>query len=143
MKTKAQIEQEIAEIVGRGTALVRTHDVTEHLLRESAEGPGDLPSLVAKASPARNISTTPSLATALRSIAANADLTMGFMSKPLAYSKAMPHGRREHANLIRLIKGGYVRVCEVAKPPPPGSIAYRDARYGERHYVLHVGSCEE
>lgn len=33
MKTKAQIEQEIAEIVGRRTALVRTHDVTERLGR--------------------------------------------------------------------------------------------------------------
>jgi hypothetical protein len=55
---------------------------------------------------------------------------MGFISKPLAYSSAMRGSKREHAKLIRLIKGGYVHVCEVDAVPPSGSIARRDSPYG-------------
>jgi len=73
---------------------------------------------VATARPAKDVAGTPSLAAALSSLGSRHDRSMGFISKPLAYSRAMPHGKREHANLIRLIKGGYVRVCEVATAPP-------------------------
>ena len=142
---KQQIEEDITRIVAssnpRQASTPRTRDVTASLLRESAEGPGELPRLVAKARPAKNIAETPTLAATLSNLSSRHDRSMGFVSKPLAYSSAMRVSKREHANLIRLIKGGYVHVCEVDAAPPSGSVASRDAPYGDRHYVLHVGPC--
>lgn len=139
---KSKIAREIDEFLSTKEApLEGTRDVTARLLQESAVGPGPQPLLVAKAAPAKNISQTPTLAATLADLQSRDDRSMGFISKVLAYSKAMPYSKREHANLIRLIKGGYVHVCEVFAPPPPGSFAARDAPYGDRYYVLHVGPC--
>jgi hypothetical protein len=112
--------------------------LTAVMLRDASVGPGDLPRLVATAKPARDVAKTPTLATTLANLRAKSDRSVGFVSKALAYSRAMPHSKREHANLIRLIKGGYVRVGEVAGPPPEGSSARRDAPYGDRYYELIV-----
>lgn len=49
--------------------------------------------------------------------------------------------KRDHTNLIRLIKGGHVRVCEVPGPPPAGTVAHRETPDAYRYYVLHVGAC--
>jgi hypothetical protein len=116
-----------------------SRDVTSHLLNESSNGPGEQVRRVATAKPAKSVPE--SLVSLLDNLRARDDNTMGFISKPLAYSKLMPPGKRDHANLIRLIKGGHVHVCEVAGAPPDGSTARRDAPYGDRYYVLHVGPC--
>jgi len=143
-KTKREIAREVDELLAGIRAKVplsETRDVTARLLRESAEGPGEMPQLVAAARPATNVAATPTLAVTLANLSARYDRSMGYISKPLAYSSAMRGSKREHANLIRLIKGGYVHVCEVNAPPPFDSIARRDSPYSDRHYVLHVGSC--
>ena len=144
------LAQEISHVIQSGAYIVgapaaktarassKPDALTESLLRESSQGPGDLPRLVATAKPARNIEKTPSLAATLSDLRAKYDRSLGFISKPLAYGRAMRHSKREHANLIRLIKGGYVRVVEVAGPPPEGSDAKRDAPYGDRYYELRV-----
>lgn len=137
-KTPAQLDREIAEFLAE-PPLAETRDVTAKLLSDASYGPGDLPRLVASAKPARELTAT--LAATLESLRRRADRSVGFVSKALAYSKAMPSSKREHANLIRLIKGGYVHVCEVAGAPPPDSIARRDSPYGTSYYVLYVGSC--
>ena len=59
------------------------------------------------------------------------------MSKALAYSRQVRYlKKRDHANLIRLVKGGYVRVYEVTGSPPPGSLAWEEAPHTNRYYVL-------
>lgn len=138
-KTAAQLDHEISEFLAE-PPLAETRDVTTQLLSEASYGPGDLPRLVAAAKPAREL--TPTLAVTLESLRRRSDRSVGFISKALAYSKAMPNSRREHANLIRLIKGGYVHVCAMTGAPPLGSSALRDSPYGtSQYYVLHVGSC--
>ncbi len=144
-KTRREIGREVDELLAGIKAKVPlsgTRDVTARLLHESAEGPGDLPHLVAKARPAKDVANTPTLAATLADLSSRYDNSMGFISKPLAYSKAARYsGKREHANLIRLIKGGYVHVCEVLAAPPSNSLAWQDARYGDHYYVLHGGPC--
>lgn len=143
-KTSHAIAREVDELLALIKAKVPLsgeRDVTARLLRESAEGPGDLPHLVAKARPAKNVADAPTLAVTLSDLSSRYDRSMGFISKPLAYSRAVRGSKREHANLIRLIKGGYVHVCEVEAAPPLDSIAHRDAPYAKRYYVLHVGPC--
>lgn len=143
-KTRREIAREVDELLAAIKAKVPlsgTRNVTAQLLRESAEGPGDLPHLVATARPAKNITEVPTLVATLLNLSARHDRSMGYISKPLAYSRAVRGSKREHANLIRLIKGGYVHVCEVDAPPPSDSIARCDVPYSDRHYVLHVGSC--
>jgi hypothetical protein len=121
----------------RGETHASSDDVTAQLLRDSSTPPGELPLLVAKAKAARDVSKTPSLQATLANFRSSPDHTMGFISKALAYSKAMPSSKREHANLIRLIKGGHVRIYEVRGSSPPGSIARRDSPYGnDRFYEL-------
>lgn len=136
-KDSAQLEREVEQLL-LGALPAGSRDVTQVLLRDSSSGPGELPRLVARAQPARELA--PTLVAALASLRARPDLSVGFVSKPLAYSRSMPHGKRDHANLIRLIKGGHVRVYEVSTRPPSGSAAHRDSPYGDRYYVLHVGS---
>ena len=143
-KTRREIAREVDELLAAIKAKVPlsgTRDVTARLLSESAEGPGELPRLVATARPAKNVTETPTLAATLSNLSSRYDRSMGFISKPLAYSHAVRGSKREHANLIRLIKGGYVHVCEVNAAPPLNSIAHRDSPYGDRYYVLHVGPC--
>ena len=143
-----RIEQEIAEILARPSVArvdpsdppIESRDITERLLRDASFGPGEKPRLVASAKPARNL--TPTLADVLRRLADSTDRSFGHVSKALAYSKVMPLGKRDHANLIRLIKGGYVHACEVLRAPPPGSGAHRDSPHASSYYVLHIGPCE-
>lgn len=113
-------------------------DVTAEVLRDSSYGPGELVQLVAKAKPAKNVEATPTLAAALSRFRTQNDRTMGYISKPLAYSRAMPRGKRDHADLIRLIKGGYVHVRKMMESPPDGSTARREAPYGLGYYELHL-----
>jgi hypothetical protein len=143
-KTNADIAREIDDrmLATSEDPIAGSRDVTARLLSDSAYGPGPLSRLVASAKPAKNVSQTPSLMAALSALRSRGDRSMGFVSMALAYSKAMPIGKRDHANLIRLIKGGYVRVCEVLGPPEPGGVAFRDARYADRHYMIHVGPCD-
>lgn len=119
----------------------RVRDVTDDVLRDSSSGPGKYAQRVATAKPAHDI--TPTLAEALAKLERSSDRSMGFISKPLAYSKAMPSSSREHSNVIRLIKARHVVVCQVDGPPPAGSNAHRDSPYGERYYLLRLGSCGE
>jgi hypothetical protein len=124
----------------------KVRDVTAELLVDSATGPGKYTQRVAGALPARK--QTPSLMATLAAFEARHDKTMGRISKPLAYSKAMPAGARDHGNLIRLIKGGQIAVCAVTGPPPRASVAHRDAPYyaGDAntpngYYILRIGAC--
>lgn len=133
-----KLDREIAEFLAE-PPLAETRDVTQSLLSDSANGPGELPRLVATAKPAREL--TPSLVDTLEGLRLRPDRSVGFISKALAYSKAMPSSKREHANLIRLIKGGFVHVCAVSGAPPSDSLARRDSPYSTSYYVLHIGSC--
>ncbi len=113
-------------------------EITADLLRDASYGPGEYVARVASAKPATDLQGSPTLAAALEQLRRQPDRTMGFISKALAYSKAMPHGKRDHANLIRLIKGGFVKVRKVNGPPPEGSTAWRDARHGNHYYELYL-----
>jgi hypothetical protein len=113
-------------------------ETTAELLRDASYGTGEYVARVATAKPATDLQASPTLAVALEKLRRQSDRTMGLISKALAYSKAMPSGKRDHANLIRLIKGGFVKVRKINSPPPEGSTAWRDARYGNRHYELYL-----
>lgn len=119
----------------------KLRDVTQQLIEKSSStsNPGAKAALFRRAAPAKKL--TPSLAKTLASWERKPDRTMGFTSNPLIYSGAMPRGAREHANTIRLIKGGHLRVCEVLEPPPVGSTAKRDSPYGDRYYLIRPGAC--
>jgi len=109
--------------------------VTAEVLRDSSHGPGAATKRVSLARPARE--QTPQLMELLASWERRDDKTMGSISKPLAYSRALPTSLRDHSNLIRLIKGGHLRVYEIAGPPPEGSVAKLDSPYGNlRHYII-------
>ncbi len=141
MARNRRMDEEIREFLAE-PPLASTTDVTQHLLQDSSQGPGEQPRLVASAKPATDVSRTPTLAAALQKLRATPDRTIGFISKPLAYGRLFRYlGKRDHANLIRLIKGGYAHVCEVKGPPPEGSNARVDSPYGDRYYVLHLGAC--
>lgn len=141
MSSKSQIDREIEAFVAEAPH-AGSRDVTRNLLDYSSQGSGERPRLVASARPAREL--TPTLSSALDRLRATPDRTMGYTSKPLAYSGPFRYlGKRDHTNLIRLIRGGCVHVCEVLGAPPHGSVAYRDSPYGDRYYVLHLGPCGE
>ncbi len=117
--------------------MARVEDVTGDLIRHTA-GPGDYVKRVQQARPA--FSLTPTLAAFLEKLRAPSDKTVGRVSNVLAYGKTITGPRPSyHTNMIRLIKGGHVQVCEVAAPPPAGSNAHRDTPYGDRFYFLKVG----
>jgi hypothetical protein len=113
-----------------------SRDVTAELLRDSSQGPGEYVARVARAKPAKAL--TPTLTDTLARVLARVDNTMGFTSKALAYSSAMRHSKSEHTNIIRLLKGGHLRVVEIGAPPPHGTTAHRDSPYGDRYYVLEA-----
>lgn len=117
------------------------NNVTARLLEDSANGPGETSRLVATTKGVAKIAAGSQLEAALAKLRASRDLTMGFISKPLAYSAQMPrHSKRDHANLIKLIKGGHVHIVEIYGKPPAGSIAHRDSPYGDRYYELRIGA---
>lgn len=117
--------------------MARVEDVTGYLIR-SAAGPGDYVKRVQQAKPA--FSLTPTLTALLEKLRAPGDKTVGHISNTLAYGKAITGPRPSyHTNMIRLIKGGHVQVCEVSAPPPAGSNAHRETPYANRFYFLKVG----
>lgn len=111
-------------------------DVTHELLRESSSGPGEVVARVAKAKPAKEL--TEQLASLLAWFSApNQDNSIGYISKPLAYGALFRHQmKRFHADTIRLLKGGYLRVVLVPGPPLDGTLAKRDAPYGTKWYMI-------
>lgn len=119
--------------------MARVTDVTGRLIHE-AYGPGENPKRVRDAKPAFKL--TPALVAFLEAWRRPSDKTVGFVSQPLAYARTITGSRKSyHTNMVRLIKGGNINICEVHAPPPEGSNAFRDARYGDRFYFLKAGSC--
>lgn len=120
--------------------MARAEDVTERLVREAAYGPGDRPKRVRETKGAVKLS--PSLQTFYDSWKAPSDKTIGFISNALAYSRSVERGSASnHKNMLRLIKGGHIRVCEVGATPPLGSNAAKDTPQSGRFYVLRAGAC--
>lgn len=118
-------------------------DVTAELL-DRVSGPGPYVALVKRAKGAKNL--TPALTATLAKVLANDDRTFGAISNALAYSRTLrSYGKSGHANLIRLIKGGHLRIIRHDGSPPPGSNARRDAPYdspygGVWYYELQAAS---
>lgn len=106
--------------------MARVEDVTEYVLRDSASGPGDQPARVAKAKPAKTL--TPTLEKTLVEWQRKHDRSIGYTSKALAYGFRYIKPA-QHSNMIRLIKGGHLRVCRVFASPPPNSEAHRGSPY--------------
>jgi hypothetical protein len=126
---------------GAPTTAVR--DVTEEEIRKSSEAAYGATNRkrVAEAAGARKL--TPTLQAFFDEWKVRGGKTIGFISGALAYGAAMQgHAPARHKNLVRLIKGGHIRVCEVRATPPEDSLARRDSPYGtEKFFVLHPGSC--
>jgi hypothetical protein len=141
-KSPEQIKAEIDEAIHRSEVLRRYSptrpqgalDVTSEVLAESSQGPGEHVLRVAKAKPARDL--TPTTFQALIDWLRRDDKTIGFISKPLAYSRALPSSKSEHSNIIRVIRGRHLRVYRVNGSPPIGSRAHRDSPYGDRYYII-------
>jgi hypothetical protein len=111
----------------------RVEDATEYVLKDSSYGPGENSARVAKAKPAKTL--TPTLQATLDEWNRKSDRSIGYTSKALAYGfKFMP--KSTHANMVRLVKGGHLKVCRVNAPPPPGSNAFSGSRYGESYYII-------
>jgi hypothetical protein len=110
-------------------------DVTEKLL-QNCSGPGEYVRRVLAAKPVKTL--TPTLSRTLDELRSSSDLTMGFVSNVLAYSELMRKSKSWNRDLIRLIKGGFVRVMLVSECPSPGYRAFREAPYGDWYYVLEV-----
>ncbi|MBV8722249.1 MAG: hypothetical protein JO277_08875 [Candidatus Eremiobacteraeota bacterium] len=117
--------------------MARVEDVTGYLIRNTS-GPGDYVKRVQQTKPAFRL--TPSLEAFLEKLRAPSDKTIGRISNTLAYARAITGSKPSyHTNMIRLIKGGNIQVCEVAAPPPAGSNAHRETPYNDRFYFLKVG----
>jgi hypothetical protein len=139
-KIGSQLQREIDEalsvdVVGSGSGASTTNDVTSRLLA-SCSGPGEYVKRVHEARPAKSL--TPSLRKLLDQLRNERDLTIGRISNPLAYGGWRLHSKSRHRDVIRLIKGGFVRVVEVNEPPDLGTMARRDSPYGDRYYRLEV-----
>lgn len=118
----------------------RIEDVTEHEIQK-VSGPGDRVKRVNQAKPAKKI--TPSLRETLERWNRQHDKSLGFTSNMLAYGFDYAFAKpREHANMIRLIKGGHLRVCRIDAPPPPGSNAKRHSPYSDRYFIIR-DSCPQ
>lgn len=117
--------------------MARVEDVTGYLIRHTA-GPGEHVKRVQDARPAFNM--TPTLIKFMEAWRRPSDKTVGHISNPLAYAKAITGPRKSyHANMARLIKGGSILLCEVQAPPPPGSNAHRETPYSSRFYFMKAG----
>lgn len=113
-------------------------DVTDKLLGDIRYAiRGDDVKRVQNAAPAKSI--TPALEAELDRLRdPRTDCTMGYISNALAYANSLRRDKRRHANIIRLIKGGFVRVVRVDGSPPAGSHAAHDARFSHSYYKLEV-----
>ena len=111
----------------------RVEDVTEYVLRDSSQGPGDNPARVSKAKGAKTL--TPTLQVTLDEWNRTSDRSLGYTSKALAYGFRYMKPST-HSNMLRLIKGGHLKVCRVHARPPSGSNAYSGSPYGESYYII-------
>lgn len=110
----------------------RVEDVTEEQIA-SVSGPGEKVKLVRDAKPATKL--TPTLQQTLDEWNRKSDKSLGLISNVLAYGFRFTKPR-EHSNLIRLIKGGKLRLCRVHAPPLDGSNAKSSSPYSDRYYIL-------
>lgn len=118
--------------------MARVQDVTGELIHHTM-GPGDYVKRVHNTRPA--FSLTPTLSAFFEKFREPSDKTIGRISNPLAYARAITGSKASyHTNMIRLIKGGHIQMCEVAAPAPAGSNAHRDAPYGDRFYFMRAGN---
>ena len=113
-------------------------DRTAYVVEDSSNGPGPYVKRVAQTKGAKVVSE--GMQRVLDSIEHNPDQTIGFVSKALAYGVPTT-SKIHHANLVRLVKGGHVSICEVDGKPPSGSRAAKTAPYGDRYYVMRRGAC--
>lgn len=108
-------------------------DETDYCIHDASNGPGDTVARVAKAKPAKAL--TPTLQKTLDNWNRKSDRSIGHTSKALAYGfRFMP--KSEHNNMIRLIKGGHLKVCRIEGKPPEGSNAKSGSPYSDRYYVI-------
>lgn len=108
-------------------------DRTEYALRTTA-GPGDYVARVTRAVPMTKL--TPAGAAQLAAWNARHDRTLPYVSNVLAYGFSTFAKPQWHSGMIRLIKGGHLRLCRVNGAPPVGSEARRSSPYGESYYLL-------
>jgi hypothetical protein len=121
--------------------MARVTDVTAELLHDT-HGPGDYVKRVHTAKPARALS--PTLAAFYEKWRASGDKTVGRVSNALAYAKPITGSRPSyHTNMIRLIKGGHIHVCQVEAKAPEGSAARRDDPWQSqnRFLLLQPNAC--
>jgi len=78
---------------------------------------------------------TPTLQATLDEWNRRADKSLPFVSRVLAYGFRYMKPS-QHANMIRLIKGKHLRLCQVSAPPPEGSNARRETPYSDHFYLL-------
>lgn len=113
-------------------------DVTEKLLLEvergaylAASSPGTRRAL--RAASAKKLDAN--LRAELEILCREYDRTMGYVSRVLIYSRIF-RTPKQHSNLLRLIKGGFIRIVQVDEPPPSDTRAKRESPYSDRYFVL-------
>jgi hypothetical protein len=117
-----------------------TEDVTEALLNDYGVGFGELSAMMKRAAPAKVVEG--GLAETLASMQdPRFDPTMGWLSAPLLYSKIFA-GRPKafHRNVIRLIKGDFLRVWRRTGVPPQGSRAATETPGKSKWYEIVMNS---
>lgn len=107
-------------------------DVTERAVAVS--GPGPYVARVQRAAPMTKL--TAAGAAQLAAWNARHDRTLPYVSDVLAYGFGSYTKPGWHSGMIRLIKGGHLRVCCVNGPAPAGSFAQRSSPYGTAYYLL-------
>ena len=112
------------------------HDVTDELLKEIEFATGSYAKTANRAAPAK-VPLTKSLRELFEELLQEPDLTMGYISRPLLYSRLMGKAKR-HANIIRLIKGGFISVIQSDGPPPHDTRAHREAFHSQKYYQLEL-----
>ena len=110
----------------------RAEDVTNYVLANTS-GPGDHVARVKTAKAPKAI--TPTLQATLDEWNRKSDKSLPHVSNVLAYGFKYIKPS-QHSNLIRLIKGGKLRVCKVSAKPPDGSNAKSGSPYSEHYYIL-------
>lgn len=119
----------------------KTTDVTEEELAKVAGAMrSDYVNRVIKAKPAKQL--TPTLQATLDAWNRRSDKSLGFTSNALAYGFRFMKPS-EHSNIIRLLKGGKLRMCRIDRPPPEGSEAKRGSPYGDRYFVIRESCPDE
>lgn len=111
----------------------RVEDVTERVLAD-VNGPGPSVARVRKAAPMTKL--TPAGAAQLAAWNARSDRTLPFVSNVLVYGFENYVKPGWHSGMVRLIKGGHLRVCRIDRPAPAGSAAQKKSPYGSAYYLL-------